>query len=125
MKITINGMTATASNRTEEEDKKFKALFEKLQKAAKERNTHEADFRAAITKLFAEFDKKQATINDNGYKIAAEIDDLVEETDSELLETQEELVALFMESTAPRTAQFMLPRKLIGLRLASNERADR
>jgi len=127
MKIQLHDFAVTASTLTEDETKKFKTMFEALDKVEKERVDHESSFRKAVTKLFTDFDKKQNAIKERGIKIASEIEDFTDETDSELLESQEEQVNRYLdpESSSPRTAQFILPRSLIGLRLVSNERRER
>lgn len=133
MKIQLHDLVSESAKKSfkqkELEDfieKKFKYLFEDLAKVDKERTDHEAAFRKAATKLFTDFDKKREEIRARGIKLANEIEDLSEEVDQNLLESQENQIEFYLDPTPEElenTAEFILPRNLIGQRLVKSVRS--
>lgn len=119
-KIKLRDFVAEAAP-ISEQDKKFAKLFAALHEVEQERKSEEAKFRKAAIHMFTEYNKKQEAIRSRGYKIAGQIEDLSNATESDLLEVQEEFIGSYLnppEDQTPRTAEFALPKALIGLRLA-------
>ncbi len=124
--IATAGRVPTSKDALEYVEKSFKYMFEDLTKIDKERLDHEAAFRKVATKLLTDFDKKREEIRSRGMKLAAKIQDLEEESDSTLLESQEEQVDFYLDPTPEElenTAEFILPRNLIGQRLVKSVRS--